>query len=85
MPCGEKEANAVFFRIGVLAHNLFVLKRQALPKEWQKHQVQTLRWRLYQTAGKVVSHAGALILKVPAWMFNLFQEVRRRCREWALA
>ncbi len=86
MPCGETEANAVFFRIGALAHNLFVLfKRQALPEGWQKHQVQTVRWRLYQTAGKVVSHAGALTLKVASWMFNLFEEVRSRCRELALA
>ena len=86
MPCGEKEANAVFFRIGALAHNLFVLfKYQALPEEWRKHQVQTLRWRLYQTAGKVVKHAGSLILKVPAEMYTLFEEVRARCRELALA
>lgn len=86
MPCGEKEANAVFFRIGALAHNLFVLfKRQVLPAGWQKHQVQTLRWRLYQTAGKVVRHAGAVILKVAAWMFDLFEEVRTRCRELACA
>ncbi len=85
MPCGQFEANAVFWRIGVLAYNLFVLfKRDALPEGWRKHQVQTLRWRLYQTAGKVVSHAGALILKVARWMFNLFEEVRSRCRELAL-
>ncbi len=65
MPCGQQEANAVFWRIGALAYNLFVLfKRQALPEAWRKHQVQTVRWRLYQTAGKVVTHAGALILKV---------------------
>ncbi len=86
MPCGELEANAVFFRIGALAHNLFVLfKHKALPEGWVKHQVQTLRWRLYQTAGKVVNHAGALILKVAADRYSLFEEVRTRCRELALA
>jgi hypothetical protein len=86
MPCGEFESNAVFFRIGALAHNLFVLfKRDALPEDWRKHQVNTLRWRLYQTAGKVVKHAGALILKVPEDMYTLFEEVRTRCRELAQA
>lgn len=48
MPCGQFEANAVFFRIGVLAYNvgrLFVLK--TLDKTWHRHQVQTLRWKLY--------------------------------------
>ncbi|MCH8881977.1 MAG: IS1380 family transposase [SAR324 cluster bacterium] len=86
MPCGGFDANAVFFRIGVLAYNLFAMfKRMVLPIGWRKHQVQTLRWRLYQTAGKIVRHAGALILKVASWMFNLFEEVRARCRELACA
>ena len=32
MPCGETYANAVFFRIGVLAYNLFLaMKLLALP------------------------------------------------------
>lgn len=84
MPCGELEANAVFWRIGVLAYNLFVcFKRDALPEGWRKHQVQTLRWRLYQTAGKVVRHAGAVTLKVAAEVIDLFEEVRSRCHELA--
>lgn len=86
MPCGEKGANAVFFRIGVIAYNLFVLmKMTALPSSWARHQVQTVRWRFYHTAGKVVSHGRRMILKVSEWMFSLFEEVRVRCREMALA
>ena len=84
MPCGTLEANAVFFRIGALAYNLFCLfKRHVLPRGWQKHQVETLRWRLYQAAGKVVAHAGRLYLKVAARLFTLFEEIRTRCRELA--
>jgi hypothetical protein len=84
MPCGQFGANAMFFRIGVLAYNLFVLfKMEALPAEWAHCQVQTVRWRLYQTAGKIVSHAGSLILKVRRALFALFLEVRARCRELA--
>jgi len=44
MPCGQCEANAVFFRIGVLAYNifrLFILK--ILSTSWHRHQVQTVR------------------------------------------
>ena len=86
MPCGTLEANAVFFRIGVLAYNLFKLfSRHALPQPWRRHQVQTLRWRLYQTAGKLVHHAGALVLKVALERFALFEEIRTRCRELACA
>ena len=65
MPCGQQEANAVWLWIGALAYNLFLMFREAaLPASWARAQVETLRWRLYQTAGKLVRHAGALILKV---------------------
>ena len=86
MPCGDFGANAVFFRSGCLAYNLFALfKRQTLPKEFWKAQVQTLRWRFFAVAGKIVSHAGALILKVSRAMFDLFEEVRQTCWELAQA
>lgn len=84
MPCGQFEANAVFFRLGVLAYNLFQgFKRWALQKEWRQHQVQTIRWRLYQIAGKVVRHAGRLYLKVRASVMGLFEDIRMQC--WLLA
>jgi len=84
MPCGQFGANAVFFAIGVLAYNLFVLfKKDVLPEEYRRCQVQTLRWRLYQTAGKVVSHAGSLWLRVKRWNFALMEEIRTRCFELA--
>ncbi len=86
MPCGQQAANAVFFRIGVLAYNLFVLfKQRCLPQGWRRHQVQTVRWRLYQTAGKVVEHARSVALKICRRMYVLFAEVRARCRELAWA
>jgi hypothetical protein len=77
MPCGQFEANAVFFRIGVLAYNvgrLFVLK--TLDGSWHRHQVQTLRWRLYETAGKVVFHGRAVWLKVRRDLRRLFGRIR---------
>ncbi len=86
LPCGTLEANAVFFRIGVLAYNLFVLfKLLALPNAWRDAQIQTIRWRLYQIAGKVVTHAGAVILKVQEGILAVFDEIRTRCAEVARA
>jgi len=86
MPCGTQAANAAFFRIGILAYNVFVLfKRNALPAEWRCHQVQTIRWRLYQTAGKIVDHARGVILKIRRSMRALFEEVRTRSMELSLA
>ena len=84
MPCGQLMANAVFFRLGVLAYNLFQgFKHWALEKEWRQHQVQTIRWRLYQTAGKLVRHAGRIYLKVRAHVVELFEGIRAQC--WLLA
>ena len=86
MPCGQFGANAMFFSIGVLAYNLFIMfKQDVLPKDWRRHQVRTLRWRLYQSAGKVVSHSGYLWLRVKRWMFALLEEIRTRSFELASA
>lgn len=77
MPCGQFEANAVFFRIGCLAYNvgrLFVLK--TMGKSWHRHQVQTLRWKLYATAGKIVFHGRYVWLKVRGHLRGLFAEIR---------
>jgi len=84
MPCGQFEANAVFFRIGVVAYNvyrLFLIK--ALNESWHRHQVQTVRWRLYQTAGKVVSHGGQIFLKVRRSLREFFATTRLKIWEFA--
>jgi hypothetical protein len=84
MPCGQFAANAVFFRIGVLAYNvgrLFVLKTLGLG--WHRHQVQTLRWKLYETAGKIVFHGRSLWLKVCRQVRGLFAEIRARSWQFA--
>ena len=83
MPCGQFFANAVFFRIGVLAYNLYKLfVNNVLDKSWRKHQVQTVRWRFYQTAGKVVSHARQTCLKVCNELIELFLRIRHRSWEF---
>jgi hypothetical protein len=84
MPCGQCEANAVFFRVGVVAYNLFrlfILK--ALATSWHRHQVQTVRWRLYQIAGKIVFHGGQVFLKVRRGFRQLFADIRLRIWEFA--
>ncbi len=86
MPCGQFAANAAFFRIGVIAHNLFVLfKRSALGTDWQHHKVATVRWRLLHLPGKVVRHAGAWVLKVATDLVDLFRSIRARSFELAQA
>ena len=44
MPCGESYANAVYFRIGVLAYNLFIgFKRLSCLASWAHHTMATFR------------------------------------------
>lgn len=86
MPCGQFAANAMFFRTGCMAYNLFVMfKAHALPWEWQKHQVQTVRWRLYQVAARMTRHARALWMSIPEAHISLFRDIRRRCCQNACA
>jgi hypothetical protein len=82
MPCGQLEANALYFAIGVLAYNLAqVLKRQVLPEAYRRVTVSTLRWKVYRLAGKLVRHARAWVLQVKAdaekWL--LLESARRCC------
>jgi hypothetical protein len=84
MPCGQFEANAVFFRIGVLAYNIGRLFNfLTMDESWHHHQVQTLRWKLYGTAGKVVFHGRSVYLKVSRSLEKLFSRVRLRSWEFA--
>lgn len=82
MPCGETKANAVFFRIGVIAYNLFqAMKRLSLPPWWSKTTIETVRWKLYQIPGRLVYHARRILLKLATSgdKINLFQQVCERC------
>lgn len=82
MPCGETHANAVFFRIGVLAYNLFLaMKILALPPWYRTLTISTVRWRLYQVAGAMVKHAHQVLLKLaaPIDKIALFHKFRLRC------
>jgi len=82
MPCGELEANAMFFAIGVLAYNLGVLlKADLLPAEYRHCTVQTLRWQLYRLAGKLVRHGRQWTLKVrtTSEKLALLLAVRKKC------
>jgi hypothetical protein len=63
LPCGQFEANALYFHLCVTAYNLFVLFRHSLPPEWHTHRAITIRWRLYALADKVVCHARRVYLK----------------------
>jgi hypothetical protein len=87
MPCGQSYANAVFFRIGVIAYNLFIgFKRLSCPESWMKRTIATFRWKMVQIAGRIVTHAGKTVLKlmIDLEKLELFKGIRHRSFELSL-
>jgi hypothetical protein len=87
MPCGQTYANAVFFRIGVIAYDLFIgFKRLACPESWMKQTIATFRWKMVQVAGRIVKHAGELVLKlmIDLEKLELFRGIRKKSFELSL-
>ncbi len=87
MPCGQTHANAVFFRIGVLAYNLFIgFKRLSCPESWVKQTIATFRWKMVQVAGRIVRHAGETVLKlmIDLEKLELFRGIRKKSFELSL-
>jgi hypothetical protein len=87
MPCGQTYANAVFFRIGVIAYNLFIgFKRLSCPESWMKHTIATFRWKMVQVAGRIVRHAGKTVLKlmIDLEKLELFKGIRHKSFELSL-
>lgn len=75
MPCGQIEANALYFTIGILAFTLVqLLKRHYFGPEWKKKSVRTLRYRWLHVPSRIVSHARSIIAKV-AMPRVLFEEL----------
>ena len=83
LPTGDFHANAVFFRMGVLAYNLFIgFKQDLLPASCQRWTLRTVRWRFFSLAGRIVRHARALVLKlaVDAVSLNLLLRIHGQCQ-----
>ena len=88
MPCGESYANAVYFRIGVIAYNLFLgFKRLSSLAAWSHQTIASFRWKLIQIAGRIVRHANRTILKlaVDDEKLSLIERIRQCCYETSLA
>lgn len=87
LPCGEFGANAAWWRIQCLTHNLIrALQLHALPEDLRNCHLKRLRFQLLCIAGKVVKHARQIILKLTAGhpAFQIYKEARERiaCLAW---
>jgi hypothetical protein len=86
VPCGTFDANAAWCRIVALAYNLFLMQQAlGLPEEFATSSVKTIRWRVSQIAGRLVSHGRRLFLKVCATdhILQVLQNIRRVAKRLA--
>jgi hypothetical protein len=84
LPSYHFGANAAWWEIMVLAFNLnSLMKRLALPKEWEPKRLKALRFGLFNQAGRVVHQSRQLIIRLsrhnPAYPILIW--VRRRLRD----
>lgn len=84
LPTSDFMANALYFQIGALAYNLFIMFKQTMEHSWQKHTVQTIRYKFYNIAGKVITHARKTVLKVNREFVEILNHIRQRCYEISL-
>jgi hypothetical protein len=64
-PCGRFGANAAWYRLCLLTYNvLSAMKWLALPPTMETARPKRMRFSLFAIAGRIVSHAGKLVLRV---------------------
>jgi len=86
MPCGEFEANAMYFGIGILTYNLIIAKKHLVIKEGMEGNTPaTLRWSLIQIPAWIVNHANRLTLKIATTVDKFNHYVRMIGRIQAIA
>jgi hypothetical protein len=65
MPAGRFGANAAWWRLNLLSHNLLeLIKQVALPSSQRDARPKTLRYRLLKLPGRLVRHARGWVLKL---------------------
>ncbi|CAC9587804.1 IS1380-Spn1, transposase [uncultured Gammaproteobacteria bacterium] len=74
MPCGDFNANALYFDICSLSYNLFALMRQILPLEFANKRAKYVRNRFYAIAAKVLQHGRQVIVKCQAQYYDLLSQ-----------
>lgn len=86
MPSGEYGANAVWFGLGILAYDLFVIsKKHVFGEGWLHKTIETVRWQVIELAGKVVRRSRSVILKLCGVGQEIYETiVRARQRCWEL-
>jgi hypothetical protein len=87
-PCGRFGANAAWYRLSLLAYNILsAMKSLVLPAALSAARPKRLRFALFTLAGRLISHAGKLVLQISAAAERLagLREARRQLAVLAAA
>jgi hypothetical protein len=80
MPCGFVPGQRGLLRHrGADPQSVSRLSLRYARKRMERSQVQTVRWRLFQTAGKIVRHGRQIFLQIGAAMLDIFAAIGDRC------
>jgi hypothetical protein len=87
LPSGKFGANAAWFRLNTLTYNLLsALKRLTLPGDLRTARPKRLRFLLFNTVGKVVTHARRTLLRLSGTLQHLLlRRIRRKITRLAPA
>ncbi len=78
-PSAKHGANAAWLRLQVITHNLLqLLKKAALPEEYADAHPKRLRFAVFTIMGRLVNHAGQLLLRVAAQALSAVMAPARR-------
>ncbi len=84
-PCGDFAANAVWFGLGILAYNFFIVSKMYLfPSGWLKKTISTVRWQFIQMAGKIIRRSRYLVMRICGTLretYEIYQKARELCWE----
>jgi hypothetical protein len=84
-PCGRFGANAAWYRLSLLTYNvLSALKSLALPAPLSAARPKRLRFAVFTLAGRILTHAGRVVLRISAEADRLAGLVAARTRLRAL-
>jgi hypothetical protein len=81
LPSGDFGENAAWWWIMILAFNLnSIMKRQVLGREWAPKRLKAIRYHIIHLAGRVITHARELIVRLSGSHPSTFlvMEARRK-------
>jgi hypothetical protein len=78
-PSAKHGANAAWLRLQVITHNLLqLLKKVALPEEYANAHPKRLRFAVFTVMGRLISHAGQMLLRIAGVAITVILHGRRR-------